>query len=143
LQEVLTPGAKVPLLSCSVAKREGAEPSFAEVMHEALPHVVVYGPDRDTGGWLLFRSNAEFKAIYFPGANRLAFYPGYSEPTIEQRPSWTPHGLDYLVGYSSEHPLLATGVLGFIFLTGASLYDAIRSTVSRLVTRYRSRNQTL
>jgi hypothetical protein len=70
LHAVLAPGAKVPLLSCSIASSYDGKPSFAQVLHEALPDVTVYGPDKDTNGRLLFEADGSFKEILFSTANR-------------------------------------------------------------------------
>jgi hypothetical protein len=123
LGAVLADGAKVPLLSCSIASSVDGEPSFAQVLHEALPHVSVYGPDRDTDGRLLFDRTGVFKEILFSRANRIAFLAHTEQPVVEAGPSEFLDQVRYLSGLAYENPLTTAWFAGYSALLFASLYD--------------------
>ncbi len=138
LRSVLADGAKVPLLSCSIASATDGQPSFAQVLHDALPHVTVYGPDRDTNGRLLFDRTGGFKEIIFSNANRVAFLPYAESPVIEAGPSRRADQSSYVTGLMTENPLATAWVVGFSALFIASTYDYVRGVVRRLRLRWSS-----
>jgi hypothetical protein len=136
LRGVFSEGAQVALLSCATGCADESGPSFAQVLHEAIPSVAVYAPDTDTPGYLAFHSDGRFKAIHFDNARRVAFYPHAERGVIEDGP----HGLRDWVGYwlrvFSEHPVLGGVVLGGALVLMKSAYDFTRSAIRQRRSRF-------
>lgn len=93
LRSSLSASPVIYLMSCSTGKSVNGEPSFAEVLHAAIPNSTIFAPDADTSGDLVFDDQGHLNGIRFYNANRLAFLPFKTEPIIDQKKPFIPHFL--------------------------------------------------